>query len=134
MKNLSSVCMALVLLSLACSNSSNSTAKLPTLHAAPGIVVKGSTPVAGGLLTFRLDPETPESRDWVVNAVVGNDGKFEIKTQHAQGKSKEPGAPVGSYIVTYLPPSATQNINPSVPKAKVTIVPGTNQLTIDLTK
>src|SRR5262245_1588899 len=104
---------------------------LPPLHPAKGKVVRGGTPVGGGLVQFQTDPAMP---DLIVNSEVKPDGTFELQTLHALSQKKAPGAPAGTYTVTYLPPATDQNIVPVIPAQTYPIQAGTNELTIDLAK
>jgi hypothetical protein len=104
---------------------------LPPLHPAKGRVVRAGAPVAGGLIQFQTEPASP---DLIVNAEVKPDGTFELQTLHALSQKKAPGAPVGIYKVTYMPPATDQNIVPVTPAQTYPIQAGPNELTIDLGK
>src|SRR5262249_25187151 len=104
---------------------------LPPLHPAKGKVVRGGAPVDGGLIQFQAEPANP---DLIVNAQVLTDGTFELQTLHAISQKKAPGAPAGTYKVTYMPPTRDQNIVPITPAQTYAIQAGTNELTIDLGK
>ena len=109
--------------------------ELPPLHPATGKVVRGGQPVTGGSLRLQADPEDP---DVVVTAEVKPDGSFELQTMHAQSQKRGPGAPAGTYRVTYFPPMGDQTAGPTPEPVEVrqpqTIQAGQNSLTIDLGK
>jgi len=102
---------------------------LPPLYPAKGKVVRGGVPVASGLIQFQSEPPNP---DLIVNSVVGPDGTFELQTLHALSQKKAPGAPAGTYKVTYMPPAADQHIVPVTPAQTFAIQAGTNELTVNL--
>ena len=109
---------------------------LPALHPAKGTVVRGGQPVNGGAVKFHPDPE---DLDLVVGAEVMADGSFELQTAHAQSQKKGPGAPAGTYRVTYFPPQGDQTQGgPSTAPVEVpqkqTIQAGANDLTVEVGK
>jgi hypothetical protein len=108
--------------------------ELPPLHAAKGTILRGGSPVNGGVIQFRPEPDVP---DIVVNAEVKPDGTFELKTLHALSQKSGPGAPVGNYRVMYLPPTiGDQNMAapPVLLPKPFTIKEGANEVTIELGK
>ena len=70
----------------------------------------------------------------MISATVGADGRFEVlsmNTQDRDGK-KNPGAPEGTYQISYAPPGQDQSIPPVV-LAKPFVVEATaNEWTIEL--
>ncbi len=109
------------------------TGDLPELHPLTGKVLRGGTPVAGGLLQFRPDPD---SSTIVVNAEVNPDGTFEAQTTHAVSQKKAKGAPAGKYRMMYLPPSTEQkstNAPTQLPQV-VTVNAGPNDVTVEVGK
>jgi hypothetical protein len=94
-------CLGLTLLALAACSSAKPQADLPPLVPVQGQVTRASKPVTNGLLRFRLEPESPESRDWVISAEIQPDGTFEIQTVHSLSQKRAKGAPTGTYKVTY---------------------------------
>lgn len=109
--------------------------ELPALHPVKGKVVRGGAPVNGGSVRFHPDPE---DLDLVVGGEVKADGTFELQTQHAQSQKKGPGAPAGTYRVTYFPPLADQtagpNPEPVTPNQTQIVQAGANELTVELKK
>ncbi|WP_020467897.1 hypothetical protein [Zavarzinella formosa] len=107
---------------------------LPPLNPSKGKVMRGGSPVAGGIVQFRAEPAKPGSDDLLVNAEVNAEGGFELQTIHALSMKKAVGAPAGTYKVVYTPAmtAQTQNAIPvDLPKT-VTIASGPNDLTIEL--
>ncbi len=107
----------------------------PDLHPVKGVVKRGGQPVKGGAVQFVPDPAKPE---FLTNSEVGADGTFTlstVRTTDSKGERK-PGAPVGTYKVTFTPPLGDQtaegHINPiDLPKS-VEVKAGDNNLTIEL--
>lgn len=113
-----------------CSKKSSS-ANVPQLHSVKGVVNKGGLPVNGGTLFIRPDQDQP---NLMISANVGPDGRFEVvsmDTQDRDGK-KRPGAPEGTYRITYAPPGQDQTVAPiDVAKAFAVETKG-NEWTIEL--
>ena len=120
---------------LGCTDGGKPKGDLPALHPAKGRVVRNGQPVNGGSVRFHPDPE---DLDLVVGGEVKSDGSFELQTQHAQSQKRGPGAPAGTYQVTYFPPQADQTqgvpAEPVTPNQPQTIQAGSNDLTVELTK
>lgn len=74
---------------------------LPPLVPVKGHVQRGNAPAIGGLLRFVPDPETPESRDWVITAEIQPDGSFEVQSIHSLSQQRGLGSPRGTFKVTY---------------------------------
>lgn len=87
------------------------------------------------MVRFQPQPDVP---DLIINSVVGADGTFDLQTLHAVSQKKAPGAPAGTYKVTYHPDLGDQtkggNPVPVTPAATFTIKDGPNELTIELGK
>ncbi|MFO0804181.1 MAG: hypothetical protein U0791_13800 [Gemmataceae bacterium] len=105
------------------------------LNAVTGVVKRNGQPVKGGKLTFTLDPDKQE---FGVNAVVGSDGTYTLTTYRLTDSSGErkPGAPAGTYKVTYVPDITDQTSGGSMEPVRlttpVTVAAGANTLNIDL--
>jgi hypothetical protein len=109
----------------------------PDLSPVKGVVKKGGSPVKGGAVQFAPDPDRP---DFLVNSEVGQDGTYSlstVRTTDSRGERK-PGAPPGTYKVTYTPPLGDQTaggqINPIDLPNKVTVKAGDNDIPLDLPK
>jgi len=109
---------------------------LPELYPVKGVVKRDGQLVSGGSITF-----TPESgkSDVLINSEVGADGAYSLSTVAAEGKNAErkPGAPAGTYKVTYNPPqeqrAGVQTDPISIP-GTVTVKTGENDIPINLPK
>jgi hypothetical protein len=109
----------------------------PDLQPVKGTVKRDSNPVKGGVVRFVPDPDKPE---FLINAEVGPDGTYTlttVRTTDSQGERK-PGAPPGTYKVTYMPSLGDQTaggkMEPIELKAKVTVKSGDNDIPIELPK
>jgi hypothetical protein len=123
--------LALVVL-LGCSGSDRPVGDLPELHPVKGKVVRGGEPVSGGELRLSADAT---GADWVINAEVGPDGTFELKTLHALSMKMGPGAPAGTWTATYSPPLTTNQAPVPVRATKpVTVAAGPNEIVVELPK
>jgi hypothetical protein len=73
--------------------------EMPPLYRVTGKVIHDGRPVQGGSIRF-----TPvnEQAVIIVNAPVDQEGKFELRT--VKGRTRAPGAPEGTYQVSYQPP------------------------------
>jgi len=117
-----------------CGSSGNQPA-FSELHPVKGVVKRNGQPVKGGQLRFLADPEKPEFSS---NAIVGPDGTYSLTTYRTTDKSGErkPGAPAGTYKVSYVPDIADQSAGgtmDAIPVTKpVTVVAGENDIPIDL--
>jgi hypothetical protein len=105
------------------------------LYPVNGVVKRGGQPVRGGTLRFALDPEKPEFDS---NAVVGPDGSYTLTTYRTTDRSGErkPGAPAGTYKVTYIPDFSDQTAGGSQEpihlNKPLTVDAGDNDISIDL--
>jgi hypothetical protein len=105
--------------------------ELPPLHPAKGTVVRGGKAAGAGTVQFRAEPDNP---DLIVNGEVRADGTFDLQTLHARSQKKAPGAPAGTYRVTYIPAATEQNqlVVPVELPQPVIIKEGPNELTVEL--
>jgi hypothetical protein len=108
---------------------------LPPLQPAKGKVLRSGQPVNGGSIKFH---DEGASLDLVVGGEVNADGSFELQTMHSQSMKKAPGAPVGSYKVTYFPALGDQTAGPNPAPIElpdmVTIKEGQNDIPIEVGK
>ena len=125
-------CVALVM--LGCNPESEPT-EFGDLQPVSGTVRRGGAPVRGGVVRFTAQPDSPE---FLINAEVGPDGSYRLATVRSTDSrgERKPGAPMGTYRVSYTPPLSDQTAGNrsepvSLPKA-VTIAAGNNDLRIDL--
>src|SRR5262245_8170015 len=106
---------------------------VPPLNTVKGQVLLGKKPAGKGSLVFA--PDTP-IRDVSILAEVGDDGRFEVVTIDTSGRGapRSPGAPEGTYRVTYLPFAADQADAPLPVEAPapVQVKAGDNEITIQL--
>jgi hypothetical protein len=109
----------------------------PDLHPVKGTVTRGGAPVKGGAVQFYPDPARP---DFLINSEVGADGTYTLSTVRTTDKSGErkPGAPAGTYKVTFTPPLGDQTaggaVNPIELTKTFTVNAGNNDIPIDLGK
>lgn len=105
------------------------------LNPVTGVVKRNGQPVKGGKITFTMDSDKQE---FGVNAVVGADGTYTLTTYRLTDSSGErkPGAPAGSYKVSYVPDITDQttggSMDPIRLTAPVSVAAGSNTLNIDL--
>ena len=117
-----------------CGNSSNQPA-FSDLHPVKGVVKRNGQPVKGGQLRFIADPEKPEFSS---NAIVGPDGAYSLTTYRTTDTSGErkPGAPAGTYQVSYVPDIADQSAGGNMEaihlSKPVTVSAGDNDIPIEL--
>jgi hypothetical protein len=105
---------------------------LPDLHPVKGKVVRAGQPVSGGEIRFTADGI---GNDWVINAEVGADGTFELRTLHALSMKKGTGAPAGTWTATYSPPLKNNQAPVPVRATKpVTVAAGSNDVVVELPK
>jgi hypothetical protein len=115
----SAVCLLVVAFGLeGCSKKPES--NVPTLHPVKGVVNRGGKPVNGGELFIRPDQEHP---NLLVSATVGTDGRFDVASMDTQDRDGKrlPGAPEGTYRITYTIASQDQTA-PSVVLSKSFVV------------
>jgi hypothetical protein len=108
----------------------------PELHPVKGVVKRGGQPVQGGAVRFN---PASGNQDFLINAEVGADGTYTLSTVRTTGSGeRKPGAPAGSYRVTYTPLIADQTSgerhDPIDLPTVVTVKPGDNDIPIDLPK
>ena len=107
----------------------------PDLSPVKGTITRGGSPVKGGAVQFFPDPPKP---DFLINSEVGVDGTYTLSTVRTTDTSGErkPGAPPGTYKVTYTPPLGDQTaggaINPIELTKTFTVTAGNNDIPIDL--
>jgi hypothetical protein len=101
--------------------------ELPPLHPVTGTVLRNNTPVEGGFLQFS---RTDGQADVIVNAHVGKDGKFEATT--VKGRQRVPGAPEGTYRVTYQPAKMDRDNLPKTSQKTYKIEARANEFTFDV--
>jgi hypothetical protein len=129
------VACAVALGSLAGCGGGDNQPDFPALHPAKGVIKRGGQPVKGGVVRFTPDPDKPE---FVINSEVGADGTFALSTVRSTDKKGErkPGAPAGSYKVTYTPSlgdqTATAVLVPVDLPKPIAIQAGENDISIDL--
>lgn len=124
--------IALGLLALAGCSDPKVQGDLPDLHPVKGKVVRGTKAVAGGEVRFTA---AGVGADWVINAEVGADGTFEVRTIHALSMKKGPGAPAGTWTATYSPPLVNNAAPVPVRAIKlVTVAAGANEVVVELPK
>jgi hypothetical protein len=118
-----------------CGGGSGDQPAFSDLHPVKGVIKRAGQPVKGGQVRFLLDPEKPEFNS---NSVVNEDGSYSLTTYRTTDKSGErkPGAPAGTYKVSYVPDLADQSTGGSmqaipIPKP-VTVVAGENTINLDL--
>jgi hypothetical protein len=105
---------------------------MPPLHPVTGVVCNKTAPIAGGSL--HVVPQRSHAL-FVVTADVGPDGRFELTTLDNQNgtATKHPGAPEGTYKVTFLPDSSDEEIEPTELVQVFKVEPGcANEWKIDL--
>lgn len=130
---------SVLILLAGCGAKVSTPAELKDLAAVNGMVKFKDEPTPGAYVTFHPADST-ESRP-IASAVVGNDGKFAMKSTVA--RDMKPGAAPGKYLVTvsWPVPSPTptdseatkQKLpakyqNPKTSGIEITVVSGTNQL------
>lgn len=131
------VCTALALGLLSGCGSGAKQPDFPDLSPVKGAVTRGGSPVKGGAVQFFPDPANP---DFLINSEVGADGTYALSTVRTTDKSGErrPGAPAGTYKVTYTPPLGDQTAGGAVSPIELTkaftVAPGSNDIPIDLQK
>lgn len=109
----------------------------PDLSPVKGVVTRGGSPVKGGAVQFFPDPAKP---DFLINSEVGTDGTYALSTVRTTDSSGErkPGAPAGTYKVTYTPPLGDQTaggaVNPIDLAKTFTVAAGNNDIPIELPK
>jgi hypothetical protein len=108
--------------------------ELPGLHPAVGSVNRSGQNVSGGVVQFTPDPDRPE---FLINSEVGADGRFSLSTVRTTDSKGErhPGAPAGTYRVTYMPPVLDQTtgfVEPITLPKTVSIEAQDNDLKIEL--
>lgn len=107
----------------------------PDLNPVKGVVKRGGAPAKGGSVQFAPDPAKPE---FMINSVVGDDGSFALSTVRSTDSKGErkPGAPAGTYKVTYTPPLGDQtadgHVHPVDAPKPVTVKAGDNDLVVEL--
>jgi hypothetical protein len=101
---------------------------LPKLSPVKGVVVRGGQPVQSGKLELKAQPDNP---DMMVNAQVDPTGHFEVVSMDRDGK-KRPGAPEGSYKLTYIPQATDHKIEPVEVPVIFTVEPKANEWTVEL--
>lgn len=102
--------LTLLLFALTGCSDSQSQPEFPDLLPVEGTVYRAGKPVSGGLVQFVAVPERPE---FIINSLVGNDGKFQlttVRTTDSDGE-RQPGVAAGTYRVTYFPDVADQTIS-----------------------
>jgi hypothetical protein len=106
---------------------------LPPLHAVKGIVQNDGQHVSGGRVSLRALQDDP---NLMINAVVGPDGKFELDTIYTREKRgpKHPGAPIGTYRLTYAASSADHADVPVELIRTFTVEPNANEWTVELSE
>lgn len=117
---------------------------LPKLQPVRGQLVRAGQPVSGGAVRFEPMASSPgatagtsSQQNLSIGGNVGPDGRFELVTLHTLSMQSGPGAPVGQYRVTYLPPASEKPedqaaIQPITLPEPVTIQEGQNDLTLSL--
>lgn len=116
---------------------------LPKLQPVQGQLLRAGQPVSGG--SVRLEPisQTPtpdgaqSGKNLSIGGNVGPDGRFELVTLHTLSMQSGPGAPVGQYRVTYLPPASEKPedqaaVQPITLPEPVTLQEGQNDLKLSL--
>ncbi len=111
---------------------------LPPLYPVKGKALRGGVPLSSGLLSLIPSPETPESRDWVINAEINPDGTFEIQSLHSLSQKRSAGAPAGTFRVNVTITGGDQTQggriqNLSLPYP-ITIKTEPNEITIEFPK
>ncbi|MEA1952379.1 MAG: hypothetical protein U9N87_13450 [Planctomycetota bacterium] len=107
--------------------------ELPELYPAGGTVIRGGQPVTTGFLRFRPVSPDADSSNYLITSLVGPDGHFELASMHALSQKKKPGAPAGTYTITYMPPVEGQIVPMVNLKQKFTISSdGPNELSVKL--
>jgi hypothetical protein len=106
--------------------------ELPTLHPVTGKVLKHGQPVAGGSIRF-----TPvnEQAEIIMKGRVGEDGTFELitwKGKTRESKTSAAGAPVGTYYVTYSPPTLSKTALPVTSKETYKVEAKANEFTFEV--
>ncbi|MCS7304246.1 MAG: hypothetical protein NZ602_03955 [Thermoguttaceae bacterium] len=118
--------------------------ELPKLQPVRGQLLRAGQPVSGGSL--QLEPlssqKAPASsgqsmQNLSIGANVKPDGGFEVVTLHTLSMKSAPGAPVGQYRVTYLPPASGKPedqaaFQPITLPQPITIQEGQNELRLSL--
>lgn len=111
--------------------------KFPDLNPVKGTVKRAGKPASGGVVTFVAEPPSAE---FLINSEVGSDGSYSLTTVRTTDKlgERKPGAPAGTYHVTYAPPLGDQaaggQTEPSQLPSPVTVKAGDNNIPIDLPK
>ena|SRR6266508_3223370 len=94
------------------------------LHAVKGTVTRNGQPVKLGYVRFM----PTDGRDVIVGGDVDINGRFELETLRNNKKKK--GAPLGTYTVTYMAPTA--EVNSTTTNKRHTIEGKSNDLTVEL--
>lgn len=108
MRSIAWFCLILTLCTTGCKKKPGS-GNVPAVHPVKGVVLKNGQHVTNGDLEIRPVQELP---NLLVSAVLKPDGTFEVfsmDTQDRDGK-KHPGAPEGSYQLTYSVQTQDQQI------------------------
>jgi hypothetical protein len=85
-----------------------------------------------------LTPDAPETRDLLIAAELNSDGTFELHTLHSVSLKKAPGAPAGTYKVTFTSALADQTQGGQVQVVElpspITLKAEPNEITLEMGK
>jgi len=135
-------CLSLVGWLWGCGGTDRPKTPLPKLQPVRGQLLRAGQPVSGG--SIRLEPipaQTPgpggPSQNLSIAGTVGPDGRFELVTLQTLSMQSGPGAPVGQYRATYMPPASERPedqaaVQPIPLPEPITIQEGQNDLKLSL--